>query len=336
MMLVTWRSLKRAGVLGMNQRQAEAALYNPRRLYPLVDDKLLTKARALRAGISVPPLYEFLETHWQTRRLHELLEPYTDFVIKPNRGSGGQGVVVVSGRVRDGYRLITGETISRAGLTLHVSNILAGMYSLSGEPDQALIEYRVRFDPLFDAISYAGVPDLRIIVFLGVPIMSMARLPTRRSNGKANLHKGAIGVGIDLATGITRTAVWGNRVITHHPDTGAAVQGVLIPGWGELLRLAARSYELSGLGLQGVDIVLDRNLGPMILELNARPGLAIQIANRSGLRERIEVVKQYRPVGDVEQRVRFAREQFGADDALVPSAHAHWTRRIARRVLAPR
>src|SRR5262245_20345008 len=184
MMFGAWRSLRRAGVLGMNQRQAETAVCNPRRLYPLVDDKLYTKLLAERAGIRVPELYAVMETQAETRGLHQLLQPYTDFVIKPNRGSGGQGVVVVSGRGRKGYRQITGEHISRDGLAMHVSNILAGMYSLSGEPDLALIEYRVRFDPLFDSISYAGVPDLRIIVFGGVPIMSMARLPTRRSNGK--------------------------------------------------------------------------------------------------------------------------------------------------------
>ena len=37
------------------------------------------------------------------------------------------------------------------------------------------------------------------------------------------------------------------------------------------------------LGYVGVDIVLDANYGPMVLEANARPGLNIQIANNQGL-----------------------------------------------------
>ena len=44
------------------------------------------------------------------------------------------------------------------------------------------------------------------------------------------------------------------------------------------------------MGYLGVDIVLDRKQGPMLLEANARPGLAIQIANGQGLIPRFEAV----------------------------------------------
>ena len=158
-----------------------------------------------------------------------------------------------------------------------------------------------------------GVPDVRIIVFLGVPVMSMVRLPTRLSGGRANLHQGAVGAGVDLATGTTLTAVWRNDVVEEHPDTGNKVSDVKIPGWQALLKLAARCYELTGLGYQGVDIVLDRDKGPMILELNARPGLAIQIANRSGLEPRLRIVEQrYRDLKTPESRVEFAQKHFAA------------------------
>ena len=45
-----------------------------------------------------------------------------------------------------------------------------------------------------------------------------------------------------------------------------------------------------GLGYIGVDIVVDVNEGPMLLEANARPGLAIQIANGRGLLPRLEAI----------------------------------------------
>jgi alpha-L-glutamate ligase-like protein len=161
-------------------------------------------------------------------------------------------------------------------------------------------------------VSYQGVPDIRIIVFLGVPVMGMIRLPTRMSDGKANLHQGAVGAGIDLATGTTLTGVWENEIITEHPDTGNSLTGLEIPGWHTLLELAARCYELIGLGYQGVDIVLDKNKGPLILELNARPGLNIQIANRAGLLPRLKQVEQHREcLGSIEERVTFAKERFG-------------------------
>jgi glutathione synthase/RimK-type ligase-like ATP-grasp enzyme len=78
--------------------------------------------------------------------------------------------------------------------------------------------------------------------------------------------------------------------------------------------MASRCYELSGLGYVGVDFVLDRNQGPLILELNARPGLAIQMANGNGLHHRLRKVQALEAGGQLEtdaaQRVAFARANF--------------------------
>ncbi|MDY6981054.1 MAG: alpha-L-glutamate ligase-like protein [Pseudomonadota bacterium] len=304
--------LARAGVLGINRRNADYTLiYNDRKHYPLVDDKYQTKLLARTAGIEVPELYEMVETERQTCCIHDKLTSRTDFVVKPARGSGGDGIIVITGRRKQTYRKISGQLLSHEQLTHHLSNILSGMYSLGGHPDKALIEYRVRFDPIFNDISYLGVPDIRIIVFLGVPVMAMVRLPTQMSDGKANLHQGAIGVGVSIASGRTTYAVWHNTTITEHPDTGAEVNGIQLPRWDHLLEIAARCYELTGLGYLGVDIVLDRDLGPLMLELNARPGLNIQIANRQGLNLRLEQVKKVSPgLPQPAQRIQYAREHF--------------------------
>jgi alpha-L-glutamate ligase-like protein len=209
------------------------------------------------------------------------------------------------------YRKASGEAMTDEEMRYHVINILSGMYSLGGQPDKAMIEYRVKFDPVFEKIAYQGVPDVRIIVFMGVPVMAMVRLPTRMSDGKANLHQGAIGTGVDIATGKTLTAVWKNFIIDDHPDTGEPVVGIQIPGWDDLLRLASKSYELTGLGYQGIDVVLDKNLGPLILELNARPGLNIQIANNCGLENRILLAKKNLPnLKTVEEKIAFAKANF--------------------------
>ncbi len=308
------RRLEAAGVLGINRRNAEYTLiYNERRLYPLVDDKLLTKELARKAGAAVPELYGVIETHRDVRRLGEVVGEHHDFVVKPSRGFGGEGIVVIAERSRGAYRTTSGTVMDEGELAFHVSGILSGIYSLGGQPDKALIEYRVKFDPIFEAITFRGVPDIRIVVFLGVPTMAMVRLPTRASDGKANLHRGAIGTGVDIATGRTLTAVLRNSVVAEHPDTGNPVAGVQIPGWPALLDLAARSYEMTGLGYQGIDIVLDRDLGPLILELNARPGLNIQIANRAGLHKRLAQVEAHRHrLESVADRVGFAIEHFAA------------------------
>jgi len=193
----------------------------------------------------------------------------------------------------------------------HTSNILSGQYSLGGQPDRAMVEYRVRFDEIFEAVAYQGVPDVRIIVFLGYPVMAMVRLPTRASDGKANLHQGAIGVGLNIATGETLSGVSGKELVDEHPDTLNPIRGIRVPGWNSILELAAGTYELTKLGFMGVDIVLDRDRGPLILELNARPGLSIQLANRTGLQGRLRTIEALdRTPRPAAERAAFAREQF--------------------------
>ena len=173
-------------------------------------------------------------------------------------------------------------------------------------------------DQICKRISYEGVPDIRIIVLMGYPVMAMLRLPTRQSGGKANLHQGAIGVGVDLATGLTLRGTWLNSFISKHPDTTNAVDGVQLPYWDGFMKLAAGCYELCGLGYIGVDMVLDQDKGPLILELNARPGLNIQIANDCGLTLRTHAVEAHlaelaaKGIKQTpEERVRFAQELFG-------------------------
>jgi alpha-L-glutamate ligase-like protein len=308
------------GVLGLNERNCQYIMrYNPRRLYPLVDDKLATKELALAAGIAVPALYGVIRSFHDIRDLPRMIASHRDFVIKPAQGSGGDGILVISGRARDRdlYRLVDGTLLDGEAIGHHLSNILSGQYSLGGHRDVALLEYCVRFDSTFSEHAYRGVPDIRVIVFRGYPVMSMVRLPTRKSHGKANLHQGAIGAGIDLASGRTTFAVSGNSLVTEHPDTSATVAGLPIPSWQHLLELAAGCFELTGLGYLGVDIVLDREHGPMLLELNARPGLNIQIANRAGLRPRLAAVEALPAGTPPSERVAWARAQFGSP---VPAA----------------
>ncbi|MBF0383113.1 MAG: alpha-L-glutamate ligase-like protein [Magnetococcales bacterium] len=306
------KRLKEKGVLGLNARNGAYILpHNPRRLYPLVDDKLRTKQLAVKAGVAVPELYGVAETPHQASEILQKLDNYSDFVLKPAHGSGGDGILVVVGRTKKGYRSANGTLVTKSEIAFHINNTLSGIYSLGGQPDVALVEYRVKFDPIFEDITYNGVPDIRIIVFHGVPVMAMVRLPTRSSSGKANLHQGAIGVGVDMGIGTTLKAVYKNDIIEEHPDTGNAVMGVVIPHWKKLLTIAANSFELTGLPYQGIDIVLDKDLGPLVLELNARPGLGIQIANRTGLGKRLQKVEQHKgEFKSLAERVAFTQEHF--------------------------
>ncbi len=311
--LKTFQFLRKTGIIGLNERNVKyVSEFNPRRLHRLVNNKIETKALALRAHIPVPALLGTIESGRDIGNLAKIVEGATGFVIKPAQGAQGNGILVIDGPVAGGWRLANGRRITKDRIRFHVNNIMSGMYSLGGQPDIAMVEYRVNFDPLFDDVSFKGVPDIRIIVLKGFAVAAMVRLPTADSDGKANLHKGGVGVGVDLPTGITTTAMQYDRPIDLHPDTGQSLSGIQIPNWDDVLLMAARAYDVTGLGYLGVDVVLDRDKGPLLLELNARPGISIQIANGAGLRTNLEAIakRQDDKVLTAEKRIALSKEMF--------------------------
>jgi len=276
--------LRACGVLGINRRNLELiGPLNPREKFPRVDDKLLTKDICAENGVPVPATYCVLSRYGDLGDLAGLLRKHHDFVVKPNRGSGGRGVLVVVGRSGDAFDSIGRGQVTVPELRYHIATILAGLFSFGGHPDRALVEERVVCHPLLERVRTGGTPDIRIVVCRGTPVMSMIRLPTVESRGRANLHQGAVGAGIDLKTGRTTTAIHKGHAIANHPDTGELVTGVDVPEWASVLDIAVRAASALGLGYVGIDVVIDRTRGPLLIEANARPGLAIQIANGTGL-----------------------------------------------------
>lgn len=307
--------LKDKGIMGMNKRNhSYIGRYNDRSKYPLVDDKLKTKVIAEQAGATVPKLIGVISHQAEVKRIHAMVKQWPGFVIKPAQGSGGKGILVVISHQDGIYTKPSGATINEQDVERHISNTLAGLFSLGGKNDVAVVENLIKFDPCFEGFSFEGVPDVRIIVFKGYPVMAMMRLSTSASDGKANLHQGAVGVGIDIATGKAVRAVQFDLPIEQHPDTGKNLLELQVPHWKRLLTLASSAWEMTGLGYMGTDMVLDEEEGPMVLELNARPGLAIQIANGSGLLPRLQHIENLGIPAEYpkpEERVAYAAQQFG-------------------------
>lgn len=306
------RDLAQRGILGMNRRNVGyIGQYNARERYPLVDDKLKTKLIAQKAGVQVPELLHVVRAQHEIESVNELLDPMSEFVIKPAQGSGGKGILVIVARSGASYVKSSGDEIDLQSIKRHLSNVISGLHSLGGRTDVAILESLIRISPLFDRISHEGVPDIRLIVFRGYPVMGMLRLATRESDGKANLHQGAVGVGLDIGTGRSVSAVQNNQPVHAHPDTGANLTHVEVPDWRELLLLASRCFEVTQLGYLGCDIVIDQDRGPMLLELNARPGLSIQIANRIGLLPRLRHIEALESIApDPAARVDYAMDKF--------------------------
>ena len=309
---VSPEKLREAGVLSMNRRNYEViARHNRRRLYPLVDDKVKTKQLANDIGLTTPHLIASVSAQYEVKNFLNLVKNDKSFVIKPAHGSGGKGVLVIQSYTQNHFRLPSGRVLRYREVYQHISNILSGLYSLGGRYDTALFEEMVHFSDVFKNYSYQGIPDVRLIIYEGYPVLAMMRLATKESAGRANLHQGAVGVGIDIKTGRAISAVQHNKPVRFHPDTKADLMQLSVPFWKEHLLIAAQGYEMTGLGYLGADIVLDKNKGPMVLELNARPGLAIQIANQCGLRSVLKRVERDFPRGlSFKERVEYVLSTF--------------------------
>ena len=308
-------------ILGKNARNRLYLRFNKKRGRRLADSKLRTKSFLVKYGLPTPNLFAaFKESRDITNFVWEDLQG--NFVLKPSEGYGGEGIVVVKKKDKwaGEWQLMDGRIVDTGFFRMHALDILAGKYSIHGTRDRAFVEERIKIHNVFRKHAFQGTPDVRVIVFNQVPVMAMLRLPTKESHGKANLHQGALGAGIDIATGITTYGVVYNEPIRNLPGTKRKLNGIKIPFWNNILELSVRIQKtLPFLGFLAVDFVFDRKHGPMILEFNARPGLSIQIANRAGLKRRLERVEGLE-VRSVEHGVKIARALFAesfADRVMV-------------------
>lgn len=278
----------------------------------LVDDKLRTKKLLEKYGLPVSRLIAVIRSRKEFYKFDWASLP-NSFALKPNRGLGGEGIMITFGRKKSGkWALPLDRDASIRDVILQVSNILDGDYSKTGVPDTAFFEERLKIHPAFKLYSYKGVPDIRVIVYNKVPVMSMLRLPTKSSKGKSNLHQGGVSMGIDIASGTTTYAIQHDQLINVLPDLNIPLRGIKIPFWEDILELAGKAAAACGLSYVGVDIAIDREKGPVILELNAHPGLSIQIANLAPLKDRLFRVQGLK-IKTVKKGIKVAKELFGGE-----------------------
>lgn len=300
---------KNHGILGINARNLlYLRPYNPKKAIQLADDKIKTKHFLEARGIPVPKLIARIQSEEDLERFDWTSLP-DEFVLKPNSGYGGEGIVVIVGRKRSGFLKINGDVMSLEDMASHIESILSGRFSLDHTFDTAFFEQRLVPHDVFKHFTNTGLPDVRVVVHNLIPAMAMLRIPTRQSEGKANVHLGGVGIGIDIAKGITTHAVQHNEIIQKIPRFGDP-SGVKIPYWDEILMIASNIQKISNLGYLACDIVIDKNRGPVLLEINARAGLMVQIANLAPLRRRLERIEGIK-VTTPEKGVRIGQDLFG-------------------------
>ncbi len=304
---------KAGDILGINARSHYFLTLNKKESRKLADSKLLTKRFLHRHKISHPRLLTLIGSVREIEAFDWLT--LTDgFVIKPSEGLGGEGVLVVKklGKKPGEWLLMDGRKVGLVDLKLHTRDIVEGRFSRNNLPDRAIIEERVKIHPKFAKIAVRGTPDVRVIIFNKVPVMAMLRVPTAESKGKSNLHQGAIGLGLDIATGITTYGVHHDHLVRLFPTTDKKVNGITVPNWNQVLETAVKiQFKRPGLAYYGVDILIDKEKGPLVIEINDQPGLQIQLANMTGLKRRLERVQDLE-IDSFEKGVKIAKALFAS------------------------
>ena len=276
-----------SGVLSMNRRNLKYIYPNNKRHdYPLADDKLKTKEILDRLRVPHPVTYQAYRYFYQLSNLESDLASLDSFVIKPASGHGGSGIKVIVGKGEDGWVTANGNRETLEDIRKHISDIVFGIYSFDLH-DTAIVEQLVVQHQTLAEFSPMGLADVRIITCKHKPVLAMLRIPSKVSHGKSNLHQGAIGVGVNIKDGITTNAIMKGRQISNHPDTGSDLLNIKIPGWENILEICQRVARDMPLKYLGFDIGMSSN-GPVILELNVRPGIEIQNANLLGMRGILE------------------------------------------------
>ncbi len=270
-------------ILGMNARNERIARANPPASVHLVNDKLRTKGVLAAAGVPTAPTLEVVRTWREVREMRWEVLPDA-WALKPNESAGGSGILIAAGRREGVWHGPSGRALPVRAVKDQLRLILDGEFSPRPR-ELALFEPLLVAHPDLARLSFQGLPDARVICAGPEPRVAMLRLPTSASGGRANLHQRAIGASVDLETGRVVEAWSGRRRVQSHPDTGVRLIGAPVPYWPEILQASSRCAGATGLGYLGADIVVDVEVGPLILEVNARPGLQIQNVTGRGLWE---------------------------------------------------
>jgi len=299
-------------ILGQNARNLNfISKYNDDLAKSLADSKIKTKEFLSKKWVKIQESLAVIKNHKELEDfdLNSLPLP---FVVKPNSGYWWKWIIVFEKKDKENNFITTDlEKYSLKNLQNHISDILDGFYSLSGSRDRAIFERKIILDHSIELLWKFWLPDIRVIVFNSVPVIAMMRVPTANSKWKANLHMWACWLWVDIWSGKITYITQFRKMIKSIPGIWD-VRWVEIPHWEEILKLAVKVQQVTNIWYIWCDIVLDNNFGPLLLEMNVRPGLEVQVANKIPLLERLKKVQNIK-INSVEKWVRLARDLFGWD-----------------------
>ncbi|HDL01454.1 MAG TPA: alpha-L-glutamate ligase-like protein, partial [candidate division Zixibacteria bacterium] len=153
----------RKGIVGINKRNLDLIYtHNKRTYFPNVDNKLLCKKILQEHNIPVPKTLYVVDSPKVLKGWENELSSLDNFVIKPNRGFGGNGIKLIK-RVEDTF-YSSGEEISKDDITFHLQQIYNGAFSIDNTSDTAYFEETITNHPelsQFTLEGQDGITDIR-------------------------------------------------------------------------------------------------------------------------------------------------------------------------------
>ena len=231
-----------------------------------------TVAHLTRSTVVLDPLGEARQVDRQALQARLVAEGGA-YILKPENGTYGQGILRLE--VRDG------ALVARRGTSVRPFGIVRDA------PADSLVERLVEQHPFWERLSPHSVNTMRILTLWtpgdAEPFVARAiqRMGTVETAPTDNWDGGGVACPIDLATGRLGPgrvnpfrSAREDRHYTHHPDTGAPLDGVELPFWSEILATtlrAARSLPMAS--YIGWDVAVDAAGRPLFIEGNRNTGV---------------------------------------------------------------
>lgn len=295
-------------ILWMNARNLlYIKKFNDKKSISLADSKIKTKAYLGARGVPFAETFAMIHTKSELQKWEFMSIKSDKFVIKPNQGSKGNGILVLERKEDLFYD--RDRSYTESDLRAHMMDILDGAYSISGWYDTVLIEELLVPDESFRHFCQFGLADIRVIVFNLVPVAAMVRMPTLLSGWKANLAQGGAGFGIDITTGVIHSFF--QHKALHYvlfPEKYRFLRGKKLDYWNDILLFSSQIQIFANLWYLALDWVITPT-GPKLLELNARAGLEVQNVNGIALRSRLQKVEKLH-ITDPVKWIEIARSLF--------------------------
>ena len=223
--------------------------------------------------------------------------PRRDLFVKPSGGRGGRGA-------ERWDRMEHGVFAKPGGEQLAGGALLARLLARSRRRP-LLLQPRVQPHPALSPLTVGALPTVRLLTCLDEHlepevIAAIFRTSVGDNVTVDNLHAGGIAALVDLHSGVLSACSnlgadarlgW----ITSHPDTGAQIEGFVLPCWAELKLLAVSAHRhFTDRVIIGWDIAIADD-GPALIEGNGNPDFDIvQRFMRAGLRDhRLATLMRY-------------------------------------------